>query len=347
MKRRHALQSGVKGKDGLGRRIDELRGRPLEGLLEEAWTARMARWGDRISMSTPSVHPYRTPDHRSAPGAWAQFSVTGTECALGCAHCGGQVLGMMERAGSPEHLLEECRRRTLEGGLEGVLVSGGSDADGTVPLGPYLDALRELKRLGLEVIVHTGLVDDAMARGLARAGVDLAMTDVLGSRDVASRVCHLDRPPEAWEGTLRALSRAGVPIAPHIVAGLDWGGLGHEWRALAMSLAAAPVTLVIIVLTPTPGTDMAGATPPQPGEVARLGAVARLAAPNVPIALGCVKPSGPARGLIERGMVDAGVNAVAYPLPATVEHARGRGLKVEFDDRCCALLGTPPLTSRP
>jgi hypothetical protein len=331
----------------LGRRIDELRARPLEGLLEEAWASRMARWGDRISMSTPSVHPYRTPDHRSAPGAWAQFSVTGTECALGCAHCGGQVLGMMERARSPEHLLEECRRRAREGGLEGVLVSGGSDPDGTVPLAPYLDALRELKRMGLEVLVHTGLVDDAMARGLARAGVDLAMTDVIGSRDVAARVCHLDRPPEAWEGTLRALSRAGVPIAPHIVAGLDWGGLGHEWRALAMSLAAAPAMLVIIVLTPTPGTEMAGAAPPPPEEVARLGAVARLAAPSVPLALGCVKPSGPARGLIERGMVDAGVNAVAYPLPATVGHARGRGLKVEFDDRCCALLGTPPLTARP
>jgi len=337
----------VNGEGELGRRIDGLRGRPLEGLLEESWAARIARWGDRISMSTPSVHPYRTPDHRSAPGAWAQFSVTGRECALGCAHCGGHVLGMMEPAESPEHLLEVCRRRTRHGGLEGILLSGGSMPDGTVPLGPYLDALHELKHMGLEVLVHTGLVDDDLARGLARAGIDLAMTDVIGSQDVAARICHLDRPPEAWESTLRALSRAGVPVAPHIVAGLDWGGMGHEWRALEMSLAADPVMLVIIVLTPMEGTEMAEASPPKPREVARLGAVARLAAPNVSIALGCVKPSGPARGIIERGMVDAGVNAVAYPLPATVEHARTRGLKVEFDDRCCALLGTPPLTARP
>jgi len=331
----------VTGQGGLAARIDDLRARDLDGLVEEAWRVRGLRWGHRLVVSTPSPHAYATPDHRNRPGAWAQFSVTGQACALGCEHCGASILGMMEDARSPEHLVEECRRRASAGGLEGVLVSGGSDAEGSVPLGSYIDALGRLKGMGLKVLVHTGLVDDELARGFARAGVDLAMTDVIGSRDVACRVCHLDRPPEAWEGTLSSLVRAGVPVAPHIVAGLDAGLMGHEWRALATSLAARPAMLVVIVLVPTAGTGLAGAEPPAPGDVVRLLAVARVAGPDVPLALGCVKPSGALRAPIERGAVDAGANAVAYPLPATVAHARRRGLDVAFDDRCCALLGAP------
>jgi len=299
---------------------------------------RSIRWGDHLVVSTPSPHTYATPDHRNRPGTWAQFSVTGRSCELGCEHCGASILGMMEDARSPEHLVEECRGRVSEGGLEGVLVSGGSDAGGTVPLGPYLDALATLKSMGLRVLVHTGLVDDGLARGLARAGVDLAMTDIIGSRDVARRICHLDRPPEAWEATLASLVRAGVPVAPHIVAGLDAGTMGHEWRALATSLVARPAMLVVIVLTPTEGTGLAGAVPPSPGDVVRLLAVARIAGPDVPLALGCVKPSGAVRSPIERGAVDAGVNSIAYPMPATIAHARFQGLAVSFHDQCCALL---------
>ncbi len=331
----------VTGEGGLASRIGGLAARSLGELVEEAWKVRNLRWGHRLVMSTPSPHAYGTPDHRNRPGSWAQFSVTGQTCALNCEHCGASVLGMMEDARSPGRLVDECRARMAAVGLEGVLVSGGSDAEGAVPLAPYIDALGDLKAMGLKVLVHTGLVDDDLARGLARAGVDLAMTDVIGSRDVARRVCHLDRPPEAWEATLASLSRAGVPVAPHIVAGLDAGAMGHEWRALAASLAARPAMLVVIVLKPTEGTGMEGAEPPVPGDVVRLLAVARVAGPEVPLALGCVKPTGASRAPIERGAVDAGVNAIAYPLPATVAHARHRGLEVSFDDRCCALLGAP------
>lgn len=327
------------GQDGLAERIEGLRARGLDDLVEEAWRVRAIRWGDHLVVSTPSPHAYSTPDHRNRPGAWAQFSVTGQGCELGCEHCGATVLGMMEDARSPEHLVEECGRRVSAGGLEGVLVSGGSDAGGRVPLAPYLGALGQLKAMGLQVLVHTGLVDDALAGGLARAGVDLAMTDIIGSRDVARRICHLDRPPEAWEETLASLTRAGVPVAPHIVAGLDGGTMGHEWRALATALRARIAMLVVIVLVPTEGTGLAGAAPPSPGDVVRLLAVARIAGPDVPLALGCVKPSGASRSPIERGAVEAGVNSMAYPMPATIAHARYRGLAVSFQDRCCALLG--------
>jgi hypothetical protein len=97
----------------------------------------------------------------------------------------------------------------------------------------------------------------------------------------------------------------------------------------------------LVVLRPLPNTAMAGVQPPGPEEVGRLTAVARLLMPHTPLTLGCARPVGRLKAPMERLAVLAGVNAVAYPDPATVRMAGELGLQVEFLESCCTLAHAP------
>jgi uncharacterized radical SAM superfamily protein len=159
-------------------------------------------------------------------------SVTGRDCRLRCEHCGGRILENMRPAVRPEALWREARQ-AVEQGRKSLLVSGGARADGTVPLDPYIPVLKEIHAEGrLKVLVHTGLVSPALADGLAEAGIDAALIDIIGHEDTIRRVYHLTRGVGDYEASLRLLTERGIPVAPHVVLGLHFGRFLGEDRAL-------------------------------------------------------------------------------------------------------------------
>ena len=128
-----------------------------------------------------------------------------------------------------------------------------------------------------------------------------------------------------------------MPVAPHVVIGLYYGQLRGELAALETIRRVGADVIVLVVLRPLPRTPMAGVRPVSPQVVGRLAAVARLRNPSTPLTLGCARPAGPEKLEMERLAVLAGVNALAYPDPATVRLAEDLGLKTRFLERCCTL----------
>jgi hypothetical protein len=224
-------------------------------------------------------------------------------------------------------------------GCRGLLVSGGCDATGRIPLAPFVPVLGELRsELGLALAVHVGPAGGAeLAPALAAAGVDRVMLDLVGDAETAREALHLDAPPETFEKNLAALCGAGLAVAPHVVVGLRGGELQGELRAVEMAARHPVAELVLVVLRPEPGTPFERVAPPRPTAVAALMAEARLALPATPIQLGCARPLGPAGREIERHAVRAGLNGVAFPADSTVRLARSLGLEPVFAERCCAL----------
>ncbi|MHA2373979.1 MAG: radical SAM protein, partial [Candidatus Thorarchaeota archaeon] len=105
----------------------------------------------------------------------------------------------------PETLLQKCTEAKEKGG-EGVLISGGSDARGHVPLARFGKAIQTIKKdLGLEVIVHTGLVDEKTASILGNANIDAAMIDIIGDSVVAKDVYHIEDGPVKMARSLESL----------------------------------------------------------------------------------------------------------------------------------------------
>lgn len=284
----------------------------------------------------PGLRRYRTAEYAGqAPERFVAISVTGAECALACDHCGGRVLeGMVGLRGS---LWDLCRALHA-GGARGVLVSGGCDRRGRVPLQRHLpDLARARRELGLLVRVHPGLADEPTAAALGGAGVDGAMVDVIGAEETVREVYHLDVPVTEYGRTLDRLERHGVPLVPHIVLGLHHGRMLGEWRALEMVAGHRVKLLVLVVLMPLYGTAMARTVPPPVEEIGRFFQDARRAVPDTPIALGCARPLGPVKREIDRLAVDAGFAGIAYPAEGIVAYAESQGFRTEFHDACCGV----------
>lgn len=290
----------------------------------------------KMNFYAPGLKRYRTSEWAPEADRFVSISVTGAACALACDHCNAKVLeGMRPLAGRP--LWDLCVDAAARG-ARGVLVSGGSDTKGRVPLLRHIpDLVRARRELGLTVRVHPGLPDEATAAALGEISVDGAMLDIIGAEETIREVYHLDVPVEEYGRAMERLERHGVPLVPHIVLGLHYGKLLGEWTALEMIARHRPKLVVLVVLMPLYGTAMASAAPPTVGEIGEFFQTARRALPDTPVALGCARPLGPLKKEIDRLAVDAGLSGIAYPAEGTVAYAETRGFTPAFHDACCGV----------
>ena len=270
------------------------------------------------------------------PGkSFPSISVTGTACSLDCAHCHHHYLGGMIPAETPERLYSVLKGNDKKGG-KGALVSGGSTPEGKVPLTRFYPVLRRIKQeTRLILNAHTGFIEAEEAGALAETGVDVVSVDVVGSRETIARVYGLDKGPEDYASTLRALRDAGIPyIVPHITVGLHFGKVVGEFEAVNLiKRAIRPDAVVINALIPTKGTPMQGIAPPPTPEILRVieYAVQEIKAP---VLLGCMRPGRDPE--LEIKGEKAGLSGIVVPSPAgrrAIEAKR----ECRVVEACCAL----------
>jgi uncharacterized radical SAM superfamily protein len=244
----------------------------------------------------------------------------------------------MHPAVSPQDLFNLGMKLKREG-AKGCLISGGCLQDGSVPLDGFGPVLERFKReLGLTVFVHPGIVNVETAFSLKAAGVDAVLLDVIGSEVTAKRVYNLKVSLQNYKDSLAALDKAGLAVVPHVVVGLNDGKLDGELVALQMITQFKPVSLVIIAFMPIHGTEMAQTPPPNPIDIAKVVACARVMFPQVPLTLGCMRPKGQSRVETDVLALQAGVDGVAFPSNEAIDFAINGGLRVSFSSFCCAQL---------
>lgn len=272
--------------------------------------------------------------------AFQPVSITGLGCSLNCKHCSQHYLKHMIPASNPEKLLKICRNLAANH-APGVLLSGGSRKDGTVPLDEFAETISLIKKeTGLLISAHTGPINFETAKILVEAGLDIALLDVVGSAETTKNVYGVNITPEEYQKTLNALNAAGIPnISPHICVGLHFGTLLGEAKALELVSHAKVSTIAIVVLIPTKETAMAKITPSSPEDIAKIIAIANLMFPQTPVSLGCVRPGKTFRAKIDELAIKAGVGKLAIPAGNSLEIARNEGLKIKSFENimCCSV----------
>lgn len=310
----------------------------LEPLFAEARRISKGYGANVLHCYVPGLVHYDTPFFKSTPQGFPGISVTGKDCQLGCKHCRGKLLERMTPATTPEALYQACAEVKRAGGV-GCLVSGGSLKDGSVPLMDFIPTIKRVKQeLGLKLVVHTGIVHPSIAEALIDAGIDAAMFDIIGARDTAREVYHLDCNIDAFEESLRLLVDRNIPVVPHIIVGLHFGKLKGERQALAMMTRHRPTAVVVVAFMPLDQTKMQGVTPSSPSDISRVILASRLLMPSTPLLLGCARPSGMHKIETDILAIKAGVDGIAYPSEDACSFAQDQGLGVKFHQQCCSLI---------
>jgi hypothetical protein len=303
------------------------------------WRAGRARIGRPLEAATPGFRAYATDEIEGCRrGRFPAFSITGGACALDCDHCQAKILQPMIPATRPEVLEREVRARAAAGNLAGFLLSGGSNRRNEVPFERFLPAIARLKAElpHLRIAAHTGLVDRARAERLAAAGVEIAMLDVIGAEATIREVYHLDRPVADFEAALEALVATTLRVVPHVVIGLHYGRVLGEIRALEI-IARHRVDACILVVVMPAFTRAGRFRAVDPGEVADVCLAARELLPERRVLLGCARPPGAARRLIDAYALLAGLDGIAFPAEGIVALASVLGRSLDQAHACCAV----------
>lgn len=295
----------------------------------------------KINFYAPGLKRYETSElSQKNANSFVPVSITGSECALNCDHCNGELLRFMRPAKTPERFLQVCQG-LARNGTKGILISGGCDTAGRVPLTEFFDVIKTVKQdLKLNVKVHTGLVDKEMAEGLKYAGIDAALIDIIGSDRTIRDVYHLDATPLDYEQSLANLNAHDIPVVPHIVIGLHYGKIVGEENAIAMLSRYGIKNLVLVILTPLLDTKMKGVTPPSLEDVKGFFQKVRSALPEAQIVLGCARPMGEYKVQVDKLAIDSALDGIAFPAEGIVSYAKANDLEPVFIEACC---GAPSL----
>ena len=312
---------------------------PLKDLQSEAFRLRKLHFGNELTISIPGMISYHDKTFPARSDQFAAISVTGNHCGLQCEHCQGKLLEPMIPAKDPETFLKVVGD-LLAASASGILVSGGANQNGEVPLEKFISSIRAIKERQprFKIIVHTGLMRKEIAEGLRDAGVDQILIDVIGDDGTIREVYHLNKRVEDYEETLMMLKEMGHRLAPHIIIGHHFGEVRGEWKALEMITRVGVETLILVVMKPLLPKGANQMRIPHPEETSRISAVARILNPGIPIRMGCIRPAHPWKAKIEKGFIDSGVNTIAYPLQGTIDYAKEVGLETRSIEMCCSLI---------
>lgn len=297
------------------------------------------RTGSRIRFSTPTFKEYESLEIKGCgKNSFPAFSITAGACALDCDHCQAKILEPMIPATNPEMLDRKVRDLILLQGLQGFLLSGGSNRKNEIRYERFYPVIEALKRdyPDLKIAIHTALTDEAGAKRMESAGVDTAMMDVIGADETIKQIYHLDRPVEDFEATLAALTATRMEISPHIVIGLHYGRLLGEARALDM-VARYPVNaLVLVVIMPfyaRPGTFVQ----PSTADVGEIFLQAREKLADRQVLLGCARPAGMHKRVTDAYAVMAGLDGIAFPAEGALGVAQVIGRDWHQEHACCSI----------
>ncbi len=304
--------------------------------MEQASPASVSRM---VRFSTPTFKEYETSELQSCgKNSFPAFSITAGGCALMCDHCEAKILEPMMPAIKPEILDHKVRQLIETEGLQGFLLSGGSNKRNEIRYSRFYPVVEKLKRdfPHLRIAIHTALTDEAGAKEMESAGVDVAMLDIIGAEETIREVYHLDRPVDDFEATLEALCSTSMQISPHIVIGLHYGRILGEANALDILSRHPTHALVLVVIMPfyaKPGTFVT----PDTLDVGRIFLEARHRLPDRQVLLGCARPPGMHKRVTDAYAVMAGLDGIAFPADGAVAVADTIGRPFHQAHACCSI----------
>ncbi|MDH3363757.1 MAG: radical SAM protein, partial [Gammaproteobacteria bacterium] len=142
--------------------IEDLEDATFDAALVERFE-RQANGRERrpIRFSTPTFKEYSSTELSGcSKNSFPAFSITAGACGLNCDHCQKKILEPMIPATNPVMLDEKARHLIETQGLNGFLLSGGSNKKNEISYGRYMPVVEKLKRdyPELKIAIHSELL---------------------------------------------------------------------------------------------------------------------------------------------------------------------------------------------
>ncbi len=255
-------------------------------------------------------------------------SVTGKWCAHNCSHCGRRYLDSMKP------MAEVGRPGGIPADTESLLISGGCNESGAVPMAESLEFLKQMKASGYRLNVHTGLLPEELWKPTAELA-DVISFDFITDPHTIREVYNHRGSGRDYVEIYRGLS-ALAPVIPHITIGILGGIIRGEAEALKTLSSLGCPGLVFIVFIPTMGTRYEDCNPPELEEVNKLFCHARDLMPETPFILGCMRPRGSYGKKLEKIALAHDFGGFVNPSRELADYLKSNGYNIITEEECCS-----------
>jgi uncharacterized radical SAM superfamily protein len=266
------------------------------------------------------------------------ISITDEKCQLNCSHCNAKYLKQMIPL-SKYRSIVELSVNLEENGALGLLISGGCDIDGRVPIYNYLEELKEIKsKTSLILNLHTGLVDNKTTKLISEMGVDAISFDIICDNEIIKNVLNLNKTCKDYAKSLALFKKYNLKnVFPHICLGLNKGIIKNEFKALKLLKNYNPDLIVIILFTPTKSTVFEKINTVPLNLVQRFFSLVRLMFPKTELSLGCMRPRRKIKNEIDLAALQSGFNRIVIPSKILEKYLKKKNITIKKYHGCCCI----------
>jgi uncharacterized radical SAM superfamily protein len=252
-------------------------------------------------------------------------SLTDKNCEQNCAHCNGHYLKGMQT-------LAKLRTDALND-YDAVLISGGSSSKGAVPISQHIDSILDLPEK-LQINLHPGYQPVEPLLPLKKRNPVVSF-DLPGSDTIIKNVFKLPYCTEDYRQLFISYAKHFDSV-PHICIGLNEGNDSGEENTIDFLSQQHLKQAVFIIFRPTPGTELAGAQPPETKRVSDVlkYAKARL---DCQLLLGCMRPAGTYRRDVDILAWLYGIRKIVQPHHDLIKILKHHDIQINEYKNCCAL----------
>jgi uncharacterized radical SAM superfamily protein len=218
--------------------------------------------------------------------------------------------------------------------FKSVLVSGGCDFTGAVPLKDHLDLLKKLSK-NHKVIAHTGLLNKEDI-SLVSPFLTAASFNMVGDDSTIKDVYKLDKTLDDFIESYHALSKKVITY-PHITIGLHGGRIKGEYHAIDLLSEMKTQAIVLNVLIPTKNTEFENLDPPSLSDVEDFISYAQNKMNGRRVYLGCMRPGGIYREKLDEFCIKNEIDRIVMPAKSARALAENMGFTITESQECCIL----------
>ena len=221
----------------------------------------------------------------------------------------------------------------IKPGVRSILISGGCDDQGKVPVLRFAKEIKKLKSK-YKINTHVGLVSQAEAKKIAGL-VDIVSFDFVTEQKIIKEVYNLNKKLVDYYENLTALQKE-VSIFPHITLGLWQGEISWEYQAVELLVKKFNCQKVVFnVFLPIPGTELSQQKSPLIESVEKFFYYLEKNYPKLDKRLGCMRPGGQYRDQLDKLAVLTGFKVITRPSRQAVKLAKNLGYQIFWQGQCC------------
>ncbi|MEM4586637.1 MAG: radical SAM protein [Desulfurococcaceae archaeon] len=147
------------------------------------------------------------------------ISITGDSCSLNCIFCKRRFIKNMLSADNP-NTLSKLLDKLVKKGVRGVLISGGFNRDGYLPIEPYLPVIKHVKKkYDLVVCIHTGLPNAKIIDEISFVEVDVIDYEFTLDQEYVSEMRGLGRNIDDYIEVMDYMLQNKLKVVPHVPMG--------------------------------------------------------------------------------------------------------------------------------